>query len=98
MPAYLIAQCSIVDRPLYEQYIDKLIPVLYNFKAKILSVDESPLVMDGDINCNRVVIVEFDSKDTILDLYNSKEYQELLPIRKEAIPGTFVIVDGLENV
>lgn len=98
MPAYVIAQCTIADRKLYDEYVDKLVPILGMFKAQILSVDEEPLVMDGEVNSNRVAIVKFESKQHVIDLFHSPEYQEILPIRRKAIPGTFMVVEGREAI
>lgn len=95
MTAYLIAQCTIENRQLYDEYIDRLVPILGRYKAKILSVDEAPEIMDGNIECNKVAVVEFESKQIVMELYNSPEYQAILPIRRKAIPGVFTVIEGL---
>lgn len=95
MTVYAIATLNIHDRSTYANYESGFMAALQNYHAKILSVDESPLVLEGQWTFTRTVILEFSDADELQRWYNGDEYQAILPHRKAASNGHVVVVNGL---
>ena len=95
MTVYAIATLNIHDRSTYANYESGFMAVLENYDARVLSVDESPLVLEGQWTFTRTVIVEFSDADELQRWYNSDGYQAILKHRKAASDGNVVVVNGL---
>jgi len=95
MSVYVVAQGRIENREMLDQYVAKVIPTIQAGGGRILGFDESPEVVEGEIQTPRTVILEFPSRDAFRAWYDSTEYQAMLPLRLESTPGTLIVVDGL---
>jgi uncharacterized protein (DUF1330 family) len=94
MPVYAIAQGTLVNRALHDDYVAKAIPTLEAHGAKILAFTEDPVVVEGPIANKRFVLLEFASREAFHAWYRSPEYQAILQMRLESVPGTFVLIGG----
>ena len=97
MSIYCVAKIDIHDPALYARYEEGLLETLDKCKGRILSVDETPLVLEGDWSGTRIVILSFHHNEEALAWYNSRDYQELLRFRFDASSGDVVIVEGIEQ-
>jgi uncharacterized protein (DUF1330 family) len=95
MPVYVVAQGRIEDREMLDRYVAKVIPTIQSSGGRILGFDESPEVVEGEVERPRTVILEFPSREAFRAWYGSSEYQEILPLRLRSTPGTLIVVDGL---
>ena len=95
MPVYVIAQGRIENREMLDQYVSKVIPTIQSGGARIVAVDESPEVVEGEVEYPRTVILEFPTREAFRSWYDSAEYQEILPLRLDSTPGTLIVVDGI---
>lgn len=50
------------------------------------------IVLEGDWEPERMVIIEFPSMDQALAWYNSPEYQEWIPVRQRLAPNSKLVV------
>ena len=94
MPVYAIAQGTVVNRAMLDDYVAKAIPTLEKHKGKILAASEDPEVVEGTLVHKRYVLLEFASREAFRRWYDSPEYQATLRLRLESVPGTFVLVGG----
>jgi uncharacterized protein (DUF1330 family) len=94
MPVYAIAQGTCVNRALHDDYVAKAIPTLEAHGAKILAFSEDPDVVEGKLVDKRFVLLEFPTREAFRTWYDSPEYQAILPMRLESVPGTFVVIGG----
>ena len=94
MPVYVIAQGRTVNRPMHDDYVAKALPTLPPYGGKILAVTETPDVIEGKVENPRFVLLEFPSRERFRAWYDSPEYQAILQLRLESVPGTLVVVDG----
>ena len=92
-----MAKIDIHDPALYARYEEGFLAILDKYKGRILSVDETPLVLEGDWSGTRTVILSFRHKEEALAWYNSRDYQELAKFRFDASTGDVVIVEGIEQ-
>ncbi len=95
MPVYAIAQGRIEDREKFNEYIALATPTLTAHNAKILSVDETPTCIEGQIDYPRTVILEFESEQAFRRWYDSPEYTAARALRADAAQGTFILVNAI---
>lgn len=94
MPAYLIAQLTIHDRDRYSEYGAGFMDILSKYEGKLLSVDESPDVIEGAWDYTRTVLLEFSSEAAAKRWYDSAEYQKLAQHRLAASTANLVLIKG----
>ncbi len=92
--AYVLFTESIRDVAGMEAYGAKAMPTIRE-AANILAADENPTVLEGDWPGQRTVVLEFASADAARAWYDSKDYQEAIPLRQAAADANVVIINGL---
>lgn len=93
MGAIALVQVDIHNHELYEEY-KKLTPATVEaFGGKFLVRGTEPIVLEGEWNHDRLVILEFPNKDSALDWYYSKEYKKARTIREKAAKAKFFILE-----
>ena len=95
MTVYIVAKITISDRESYANYEHGFMPVFSLFEGTLLSVEESPHILEGDWACTRTVLIAFPDKDRALAWYNSQEYQAILPHRHKGAKAHIAILEGL---
>lgn len=95
MPVYVVAQGRIENREMLDQYVGKALPTIQTHGGRVLAFDETPEVVEGEIDHPRTVILEFDSQESFRKWYDSPAYQEVLPLRLQSTPGSLILVNGL---
>lgn len=53
--------------------------------------------VEGDAFGSKIFVAEFPSYEAAQRWYHSREYQELVPVRRALVGGTMVIVEGVEG-
>jgi uncharacterized protein (DUF1330 family) len=94
MPVYLIAQLTIYNRTVYSEYEVGFMDILSKYEGKLLSVDESPEVIEGTWDHTRTVLLEFASVSTAKRWYDSVEYQKLAQHRLAGSSANLVLIKG----
>jgi uncharacterized protein (DUF1330 family) len=97
VPVYVVAQGRIEDREMLGEYVAKVIPSIQSGGGRILGFDESPEIVEGEVEHPRTVILEFPSREAFRAWYDSPDYQAILPLRLQSTPGTLIVVDGLAS-
>lgn len=92
MPHFIVAQITIEDRERYADYEAGFMDVFAAHRGKVLAVDESPTLLEGEWPCTRTVVIEFPSKEEALAWYQSDAYQEIAQHRFASSSGNVVIV------
>jgi len=96
MSAYILAQVSISDRGAYAAYEAGFRAILDNHRGEIVSVDESPEVLEGDWPCTRTVLLRFVSKEAARGWYHSEAYKQLAQVRFNSASANVVMVAGFD--
>lgn len=92
---YVIFQETIHDEDGMNAYGAKAMPTIMQ-SAKVLTVDESPAVLEGDWPAQRTVMLEFPSVEDAKAWYESADYQAAIPLRQAAADANVVILSGFE--
>jgi uncharacterized protein (DUF1330 family) len=64
------------------------------YRGKLLAVEESPSIKEGEWPYNRTVLMEFPSIEEFDRWYNSAEYQALAQHRFKAAKASFAVING----
>jgi uncharacterized protein (DUF1330 family) len=92
MTVYIIARFQIHDRAAYDRYEENFMEILEPFGGSLLSVDEEPIVLQGEFDFTRSVLIEFPSPEQAMAWMTSPEYKEIAKNRFAASIGDVVMV------
>ncbi len=67
MTLYVIAQLRMTDRAAYDRYLARFFDVFRKFNGRLLSADESPSVVEGDWNRDKLVLMSFPDEAAYRD-------------------------------
>ena len=95
MSVYLIAQLNIHDRVTYAKYGSAFMDIFTRYSGKLLSVEEAPLVIEGEWGYTRTVLLEFPSQEQARAWYESEDYQAIAQHRRAASAANLVLIRGL---
>jgi uncharacterized protein (DUF1330 family) len=95
MSVYIIARFKIHDRSEYDKYSAGFSDVFKRFDGKMLSVDEDPMVLAGEWDDTRSVIIEFPSEKSALAWMTSDDYEVIAKHRNAGSTVNSILVKGL---
>jgi uncharacterized protein (DUF1330 family) len=95
MAAYLIADTDITDHRTYDEYKRHVAPLLAKFGGRFLVRGGAHVVLEGDWDLHRIVVIEFPSMEALKAWYDSPEYAPLLAMRRPAANDRLVAVEGV---
>jgi uncharacterized protein (DUF1330 family) len=96
MTVYVMALIDIHDRDQYRRYEEGFMEIFSKHQGKLLSVDESPTVLEGEWPWTRTVLLEFPDEEKLRAWYDSEEYQALAQHRFAGSQAGIAVVKGLE--
>jgi uncharacterized protein (DUF1330 family) len=92
---YAIAMFSIIDRAAYGRYQAEFMGVLTRYKERLLAADEHPVVVEGNWDRDKVVMLSFPFEADFRDFADSPEYQRISKDRRAGTNGFVVLVRGV---
>jgi uncharacterized protein (DUF1330 family) len=94
MAAYLIGHITIKDATQWEIYVEGVGRSLLPYNAEILFRGELHKVLTGEHAFQKTVVIRFPDQANLQSWYESKEYQDLIPIRDRAADVTIISYDA----
>jgi uncharacterized protein (DUF1330 family) len=94
---YALALLSITDRAVYDRYQSQLMKVFSRYKGRVLAADERPLVVEGSLDREKVVLISFPDEAAFREWAESPEYVEIAKDRKAGAHGVILLVRGFPN-
>ena len=94
---YAIAMFSITDRAAYGRYQAEFMGVLNRYKGRLLAADERPVVVEGNWDRDKVVMLSFPGEADFRDFADSPEYQKISKDRRAGTNGFVVLVRGVPD-
>ena len=95
MPAYIIVEVSIHNPEEYEAY-KKLTPAsLLPYGGKFIVRGGETVSLEGDWNPERIVVLEFPTKDLAKQWWSSPEYTPAKDIRQRSAHTKMILVEGV---
>jgi uncharacterized protein (DUF1330 family) len=92
---YVIAMFSISDRAAYQRYQAQFMSVMNRHKGRLLAADEHPVVLEGNWDRDKVVVLSFPNEAGFREFADSPEYQEISKDRRAGPDGFVVLVRGV---
>jgi uncharacterized protein (DUF1330 family) len=92
---YLVAQLHIDDRERYSQYEAGFMPIFQKHGGELLAIDDSPVVMEGETDITRLVVLRFPDQEKADAWFHSDEYQAIAAHRRAASTATLVSGKGI---
>ncbi len=94
MAAYVIADIEVTDPAAFEEYRQKVAPLVAKYGGKYLVRGGPTETVEGDWVPKRPVVLEFENMDRAKDFYHGEEYRPVMAIRTKATVSKLVIVEG----
>ena len=95
---YLIGELTVTNPTGYEDYRRQVPAIIGAYGGRyIVRGGDASKLESGDPAVGRMVVVEFDSVDRLMEFYNSPEYQAILPHRLNNSVGRVICVAGADG-
>jgi uncharacterized protein (DUF1330 family) len=97
MPAYLIVEHTIRDSAKFQEYGDKVRPLIAKYGGRSLARGRHRVLETKHWLPDRVIIFEFPDMETLNTWYSAPEYQPLITLRQSAVDMSkdmMIAVDG----
>jgi uncharacterized protein (DUF1330 family) len=94
MTVYVLAQLSMKNRTAYDRYQARFMDVFRRYQGRVLAADESPSVLEGRWDRDKVVLLSFPDERSFAQWERSSAYQEILQDRKEGADAVVLLVKG----
>lgn len=95
MTVYVIAQLKFTDLPAYRRYQERFMGVMARHQGRLLAADESPRVLEGTWDGDKVVLLSFPDEAAFRTWLESAEYQEILKDRKAGADAVVLLARGI---
>lgn len=94
MSAYLICMVRVDDVETYKKYTAQTPALIQKFGGRFLVRGGAVEAIEGAPFKDRLVVLEFPSKDAAHRFYDSPEYQEVIQLRHESSESRFLLAEG----
>lgn len=96
MPAYVIVETNVTESERYEQYKAAASAVITACGGRYLARGGEQVVLEGDWQPSRLVVLEFEDLAAAKRWYDSDAYQQAKRLREGAAHLRMVGVQGIE--
>ena len=93
MSAFVIAEINIKDPEKYNSYKELTPATVSAFGGKFVLRGKPVKVLEGEFKYQRLIMLEFPSKEKAEAWYNSEEYQHAISLRDDAATANFLLVE-----
>ena len=95
MTVYAIAQLRFTDRAAYDRYQTRFMDVFRGHRGTLLAADESPQVVEGQWDREKVVLMSFPDEAAFRLWSESPDYQEISKDRRAGADTVVLLAKGL---
>jgi uncharacterized protein (DUF1330 family) len=96
VPVYAIAQLRFTDRAAYDRYQARFMEVFRRHPGTLLAADESPQVIEGQWDREKLVLMSFPDEAAFHRWAQSPEYQDISKDRRAGADTVVLLVQGLQ--
>lgn len=95
MTVYALAQLKFTDRAAYLRYQARFMDVFARSAGTLLAADESPQLLEGQSDRQKVVLMSFPDETSFRAWAESPEYQEISKDRHAGADSVVLLIKGL---
>lgn len=93
--ALLIARVRVDDPETFARYTARVPAILARHNARFLCRGGAVSTLEGAEEDRRIVVIEFESPESLRAFYDDPEYREILPLRLAATESEVIGVTGV---
>lgn len=97
MSVYIVAQLRFTDRRSYDRYQARFPQVFAASRGRLLAADETPKVLEGHWQGEKLVLIEFPDELSARAFLQSPAYQNIAADRKKGADTLALLVRGLSR-
>jgi uncharacterized protein (DUF1330 family) len=97
MSVYMVAMVRVHDPETYKQYTARTPALIGKHGGRFLVRGGEVETIEGPTFDQRLVVLEFPSREAYMAFYESPEYQEAMTYRQAASEATFLLVEGVPD-
>lgn len=94
MSAYLICMVRVDDAETYKKYTAQTPALIEKYGGRFLVRGGNVTAIEGAPFKDRLVVLEFPSKEAVERFYRSPEYREVMKIRHASSKSRFLLAEG----
>ena len=94
MTAYMLVDCKVTDPAQYEEYKRLAMPAVELYGGRYLARGGETLVLEGNWQPNRVVVLAFPTLQDVRKFYDSPEYRAARAAREGSADMNIIAVAG----
>ena len=94
MTVYVVVQLKMINRAAYERYQARFFDVFRKFSGRLLSADETPAVLEGEWDRDKLILMSFPDEAAFHAWATSPEYLEISKDRKTGADGIVLLAKG----
>jgi uncharacterized protein (DUF1330 family) len=94
LTVYVIVHLKMTDRAAYDRYQARFFDVFRKFSGRLLSADETPSVLEGVWDRDKLVLMSFPDEAAFHAFADSPEYLEISKDRKAGAQGVVLLAKG----
>ncbi len=95
MTVYAVAQLRFTDRAAYDRYQARFMDVFARFGGRLLAADEKPLVVEGQWDREKIVLMSFPDEPAFRAWAESPAYREIARDRTAGSDAVVLLVEGV---
>ena len=96
MPAYFVIELDIQDPAGFDEYASAVFRLLPKYGARYLVRRQPVEVLEGEWKPKHITLVEFPSKARAKEFYVSREFRDIMEIRRRSARTNLVLVEQPE--
>ena len=77
----------------YLEYIKQVVPIVKKYNGRYIVRSERVTHMSMDWKPDKVIIIEFDTKEHLEECFASEEYKIISPLRESSVRSNAIIVE-----
>lgn len=94
MAAYFVVYQNVTDLQQYGEYFKAVVPLIDQCGGRLIA-QGSPEAMEGEMPWQRIVVLEWRSRQEFLHFWQSDEYAEIKQLRQGAAEWQAAIVESV---
>jgi len=98
MTAYAVLMVRVDNSDTYKEYTSRTPPIVEKYGGKFLVRGGEVDTIEGEQFKDRLVILEFPSKESIHALFSDPEYQAAAEYRKASSEARILAINGISDV
>ena len=95
MAAFVVVEVDVHDKDLYKTYTQLTPASIASYQGKFIARGGDTIVLEGDWQPKRIVLLEFPSVAIANSWWHSEDYTKARAIRQKAASTKMIIIEGV---